>query len=64
MKIFHSGKTARDKRSGAHARRLLNQLERAGWNNTQTMIRHNGYRGTGAFPYKTCNGKRNRLNKK
>lgn len=59
-KIYRPGKTKRDHRSGAHARCIQNKLTRMEWNNTKTMIRHNGSTGIGAFPYKTCNGKRNR----
>lgn len=56
----HLSKTQKDRSSGSHARCIRNKLTRAAWNNEKTMLRHNGATGVGAFPYHTCNGKRNR----
>lgn len=51
-----TGKTARDRASGALARRLNNQQSRAAWQNDTT--------GRTQFPAHTCNGKRNKLSPK
>lgn len=60
-KIYRPGKTKRDHKSGAHARGIQNKILRGDWNNEKTMVRHNGASPMiGAFPYRTCNGKRNR----
>lgn len=58
--IFRKGKTQRDRSRGVLARNIDNKLARANWNNLTTMVRSNDWRGAGAFPYNTCNGKRNR----
>ena len=61
--VFRSGKTRRDRSSGVLKRSEENKLARAAWNNETTQIRNNSARGRGAFPYYTCNGKRNRVPK-
>ena len=53
MKILRAGKTKRDHKSGAWARCIANKQTRADWQNDPKR---------GAFPSKTCNGKRNRIN--
>lgn len=56
MPKVREGKTKRDKRTGSHRNRFANRADRVAWQH-----------GTGAdsptqnnFPYKSCNGKRNR----
>ncbi len=52
-KIRRPGKTQRDQKSGAHARRIMNQQKRADWYKDQSHNNNN-------FPVESCNGKRNR----
>lgn len=59
-KIFRVGKTRRDRSRGAAKNNKNNKQARGDWNNTQTMIRSNSRVGMGAFPYASCNGKRNK----
>lgn len=51
--IMRAGKTKRDKESGAWHRNNQNIKERAEWQKIG-----------GEFPRHTCNGKKNRLNRK
>lgn len=58
---FRKGKTKRDRENHAHSTNSANKSARGDWNNEQTGVRHNnGGSGRGAFPYGTCNGKKNR----
>lgn len=51
--VYRPGKTERDHKSGAHQRCISNKQERADWqNDTKATIQ--------SFPWKTCNGKRNK----
>lgn len=58
--IFRKGKTQKDRSRGVLARSSANKQARADWNNEKTGTRNNSSSGGGAFPYHTCNGKRNR----
>lgn len=49
VRPFRSGKTKKDKQSGAHARRLTNRDKRAAWSRGDEDV----------FPSETCNGKKN-----
>lgn len=49
-----NGKTLRDHKTGAWVKRFKNQAERAEWSNDPDRDVKN-------FPYKTCNGKKNRF---
>ena len=53
-KIFRTGKTKRDRSSGAHSRCIQNKIERASWQNDAKSTLH-------TFPWHTCNGKRNKV---
>lgn len=53
MMQTRTGKTQRDHKSGAWARCIANKRARADWQNANKNSR-------GPFPYKTCNGKRNK----
>lgn len=58
---YRKGKTKRDRENHAHSTNAANKDARATWNNEQTGVRSNaGGSARGAFPYGTCNGKRNR----
>lgn len=61
--IKHPGKTARDHKSGAHARNLSNKQARADWQNDSKAVNYGGM-GSHNFPYGTCNGKRNKALKR
>lgn len=50
-KQFRKGKTQKDHKSGAHARRVVNQDVRNAWCNDPK-------RTQASFPYEVCNGKR------
>lgn len=53
MKVYRPGKTERDHKSGAHQRCFANKQARADWqNDTKATL--------ASFPWKTCNGKRNK----
>ena len=54
QKRIRTGKTDKDRRSGATARGYSNKRERAAWGNDSGAT-------AGSFPRHTCNGKRNRL---
>jgi hypothetical protein len=48
------GKTQRDKQSGAWHNRFENRSKRLSWEKGESKV----------FPVETCNGKKNRLNKR
>jgi hypothetical protein len=52
--VARPGKTAQDKARGAAARAASNRATRADWQNSDQG------KNPGLFPWKTCNGKRNR----
>jgi hypothetical protein len=49
------GKTAKDKKTGSHARRIENNEQRAEWSRLS-----NTEQDRTRFPVHTCNGKKNR----
>lgn len=51
------GKTFRDRSSGAHARCIQNKIARAAWQQAQHSDRKEAM---STFPWRTCNGKKNR----
>ena len=55
MPTVRIGKTAKDRQNGAKSRNHANKLERAAWRNQSERDRDNRN-----FPFRTCNGKRNR----
>ena len=52
--VARPGKTAKDKATGAQARRLANRRARVEWQQENSKTRHND-----KFPRDTCNGKKN-----
>lgn len=55
LKTYREGKTKRDARSHAKQRNVSNKQLRASWNNEMTLKRSQN-----TFPFRSCNGKRNR----
>lgn len=53
QKRIRTGKTAKDRASGATARNYSNKRERAEWGNNSSST-------NSTFPRHTCNGRRNR----
>lgn len=53
MPKIRLGKTGKEHRNGAHGRRIAHRQARAEWSNNPARTQAN-------FPYKVCNGQRNR----